>query len=436
MGIYSKYTEFTPASLIPGYTGTIKTGFNASSLDGFKIHARAESADALVDALGNLKSAASFMFTDDDNVTTGSVTINNPEPLSLGVGNENAISVSKDAMRIQSNFGGDVGHPTGQNFIITTKQGTDTFDAIKIVAATNTIGVFNSDPNPLVMLHIGTSTEPGNVIIEGNLTVNGTTTTINSTVIAVDDTNLILGDTASPTDVTANGGGITLRGTTNKTLTWNDSTDSWTSNQNFDISFGKSYKINGTDILSSTALGSTVVSSSLTSLGTLTTLRVGNLQATGNTISSTTGNIVVSPAGTAAVDVASSYIINVLTPDPNPAVVAQRAYAVNKAYVDDLIGVLGSSWIVINSDYQAGSGERLLVSTNSGPISIVLPKTPAVGDQLRFIDLDGTFDTDNLTIKRYREPDLTTLGGTSGFSATGTYTAVPTTAVTGIGKRL
>jgi hypothetical protein len=427
MGIYSKYTEFTPASLIPGYTGTVKTGFNASSLDGFKIHARAESADALVDALGNLKSAASFMFTDDDNVTTGSITINNPEPLSLGVGNENTIIVSSSAMQIRSNT-------NGQDFKITTRQSSTYQDAIAIKATSNRVGIFNSDPQ--TMLHIGTTDNPGSVTIEGSLTVNGTTTTINSTVVAVDDINIILGDTATPTDATANGGGLTLKGTTNKTLTWNDATDSWTSNQNFDIGFGKSYKINGSDILTSTALGSTVVSSSLTSLGTLTTLRVGNIQATGNTISSTTGNIIISPFGTATVDVASSYITNVLTPDSNPAVVAQRTYAVNKAYVDDLIGVLGSSWIVINTDYEANSGDRLLVSTNSGALSIVLPQTPTVGDQIRFVDLDGTFDTDALTIKRYREVDVTTLGGTSGFTATGTYTAVPTTAVTGIGTGL
>jgi hypothetical protein len=46
--------------------------------------------------------------------------------------------------------------------------------------------------------------------INGNLTVNGATTTINSTTISVDDKNIELGSTASPTDTTADGGGITL----------------------------------------------------------------------------------------------------------------------------------------------------------------------------------------------------------------------------------
>ena len=73
----------------------------------------------------------------------------------------------------------------------------------------------------------------GNVIIGGNLTVNGTTTTINSTTVQVDDKNIELGTVATPTDATADGGGITLKGATDKTLNWINSTDSWTSNQTF-----------------------------------------------------------------------------------------------------------------------------------------------------------------------------------------------------------
>lgn len=94
-----------------------------------------------------------------------------------------------------------------------------------------------------------------NLTISGNLTVNGTTTTINSTTVSVDDINIVLGDTASPSDATADGGGITLKGTTDKTLTWVDSTDAWTSNQDFNLASGKAYYINGTSVLSATALG-------------------------------------------------------------------------------------------------------------------------------------------------------------------------------------
>jgi hypothetical protein len=58
------------------------------------------------------------------------------------------------------------------------------------------------------------------VVISGNLTVNGTTTTVNSTTLTVDDKNIELGSVNSPTDTTAEGGGITLKGATDKTITW------------------------------------------------------------------------------------------------------------------------------------------------------------------------------------------------------------------------
>ena len=109
------------------------------------------------------------------------------------------------------------------------------------------------------------------VTITGNLTVNGTTTTVNSTTLTVDDKNIELGSIASPTDVTADGGGITLKGTTDKTFNWVDATDAWTSSEDLNLLTGKVYEINGTSVLSATTLGSGVTGSSLTSVGTIAT---------------------------------------------------------------------------------------------------------------------------------------------------------------------
>jgi len=116
----------------------------------------------------------------------------------------------------------------------------------------------------------GTATFNDDVVITGNLTINGTTTTVNSTTITVDDINLELGSVASPTDTTAIGGGITLKGATDKTIAWS-AANGWTSSEIFNIASGKTYKINGTDVLSSTTLGSGVTGSSLTSVGTIGT---------------------------------------------------------------------------------------------------------------------------------------------------------------------
>jgi hypothetical protein len=84
-----------------------------------------------------------------------------------------------------------------------------------------------------------------NLTISGNLTVNGTTTNINSTNLVVEDKNVVLADVASPTDTTADGGGITLKGATDKTLNWVDATDAWTSSEHINLASGKSYYLNG-----------------------------------------------------------------------------------------------------------------------------------------------------------------------------------------------
>jgi len=117
-----------------------------------------------------------------------------------------------------------------------------------------------------------------NVTISGNLTVNGTTTTINSTTLNVDDKNIVLGSVNSPTDTTADGGGITLSGTTDKIIEWRQSSSngyagsSWNFNQNSNlINTGLYYKISGDNVLSYSSLGSTVVNSNLSKVGTITT---------------------------------------------------------------------------------------------------------------------------------------------------------------------
>lgn len=89
----------------------------------------------------------------------------------------------------------------------------------------------------------------GNVTIGGNLVVSGTTTTVNSTTVSIADKNLELGTTAEPSDAGADGGGITLKGTSDKTITWVNATDSWTFNQAINGLLG--LKINGTEIVSS-----------------------------------------------------------------------------------------------------------------------------------------------------------------------------------------
>ena len=109
---------------------------------------------------------------------------------------------------------------------------------------TGTGGLVFADTPTLVTPNIGAATGTS-LVLSGDLTVNGTTTTINSTEITVDDKNLTLGSVATPTDAGADGGGITLKGATDKTLSWVDATDAWTSSENFNLASGKTYLANG-----------------------------------------------------------------------------------------------------------------------------------------------------------------------------------------------
>jgi hypothetical protein len=113
----------------------------------------------------------------------------------------------------------------------------------------------------------------GNTTIAGNLTVSGQTTTINSTVLTVDDLNIVVADGKSSAEDIDTAG--LLFGTTGYGLTYNHgSTRFDLKGANLNIDTGKAFTINGASILSSTSLGSSVISSSLTSVGTLNNLAI------------------------------------------------------------------------------------------------------------------------------------------------------------------
>lgn len=133
------------------------------------------------------------------------------------------------------------------------------------LAGTDTVGITTGGTQRV------TVDASGNVVISGDLTVQGATTTVESTTVTIDDKNLELGSVSTPTDTTADGGGITLKGATDKTISWVNSTDAWTLSEHVNIASAKEFRIAGTKVLDATSLGSAVVGSSLTSVGTIAT---------------------------------------------------------------------------------------------------------------------------------------------------------------------
>ena len=115
------------------------------------------------------------------------------------------------------------------------------------------------------------ATVGGDLTVVGDLTVEGATTTLETQTVTVEDKNIELGVVGTPTDTTADGGGITLKGATDKTINWVDATNAWTFSEHVDIASAKEFRIAGTKVLDATSLGSAVVSSSLTSVGTIGT---------------------------------------------------------------------------------------------------------------------------------------------------------------------
>lgn len=85
----------------------------------------------------------------------------------------------------------------------------------------------------------------GDIVIGGNLTVQGTQTTLNTETLVVEDKNIVLANVANATDATADGGGITVKGATDKTFEYSQANDRWESSEAINA---PSLFVNGTEV--------------------------------------------------------------------------------------------------------------------------------------------------------------------------------------------
>jgi hypothetical protein len=77
----------------------------------------------------------------------------------------------------------------------------------------------------------------GALTVTGNLTVNGTTTTIDTATLSIEDKNIGIASVTTPSNSTADGGGITIFAGTDgdKSLTWNQNSDAFAFSNAVDI---------------------------------------------------------------------------------------------------------------------------------------------------------------------------------------------------------
>ncbi len=317
LGIFAKDT-FTPLIAIPGFSGSITPGFNQGTISGLKFNTSATSAYNLIDSLGNLKTVENFVLNDQDSTINGTLTILNITPLKLGTSTQNEFLVSNTLCAINSNR-------SNQNFKIGVKNASGLRPGLFIDSLNERVGIFTETPTANLDV-------TGDVRITGSLTVEGSVTTVNTTNLEIEDLLIELGKVDTPSNSTATGGGISLAGggDGDKTIVWETSNSSWNSSEHINLALNKTYKINGFEVVSQTALGSTITSApGLTSIGTQTNFYAGTVNITGNTISSTAvnGNIVISPNGSGTIDASSKRISNVASP-------SSSADAANKDYVD------------------------------------------------------------------------------------------------------
>jgi hypothetical protein len=148
------------------------------------------------------------------------VAISSTLDIAADTGTDNGVLIGTDTLTVSGGTGVDT----------SVSGDTITIDIGQAVATTSNVtfnnvtvnGVLNSDD-----ITATTMTASGHVVVQGNLTVNGTTTTVNSNTVAIGDSIMVLNNDEAGTP-SENAGIEIERGTsTNVSLLWNEGTDYW-----------------------------------------------------------------------------------------------------------------------------------------------------------------------------------------------------------------
>lgn len=265
VGLWSKI-GFTPQNIdtIPNFTGNVVKGFNVVDSD-FIFAGTASRTSALVDSNNVSRTAAQFLASDSDDATSGSLAVRNNNGLTVGLSDNHNIKVTAAGVVALNEI-------SNQNYTLQVRNSGGIQNAISVKAENSFVGIYQDSPS--AKLHVG-----GDVKIDGNLTVSGSTLSIDVTEFIVEDKSITLAKSSDSTildDTQVDEAGIIVQSSGgDKEFLWRNSTNAWTTNVSLNLLPGAKLKSNGVDIINGTA------APGITSIGSLTSANIGNLTIDG-----------------------------------------------------------------------------------------------------------------------------------------------------------
>lgn len=308
-GIFAS-DPFTPNPAIPGFATLIK-GYNTNT----QVNAIFGTTVTNSNALNNLTSTQ-FMRSDINTSALGKITVQNNNGITIGLNQIADLKVAGNTFILENALvDGDI--------TFKTNSVAGSANAIYIDSSTERVGIFTTVPQQTLDIN-------GSLRVRGDMIVEGNNLTIEVSTMRVEDKNIELAYTASPTDVLADGGGIIIKGTSDKTILYNNVDPRFDISETVNLASGKVIKIGGVEVLSGTTLSAAITSApGITSFGPQSNITVGDLYLQDNKISSTVSNqdIILDPSGTGNVALEGSPKITGLADPTNPQDAATKAYA-------------------------------------------------------------------------------------------------------------
>ena len=229
LGIFAK-DSFTPKIEIIGFTGNIQPGFNAGNLAGIKFNVTCTNSEQLGGAL-----ATTYVRTDTSNIINGQVRISTDLGLVVGSAGQMNLYVTTGDI-FMSNAA------TDKNLILNVRKGINQEDALVIDSAIREIRLYPGFTDSQVVIG-------GDLTVTGDLTVEGTTTTINTANLTVEDKNIVIANVDSPSNSSADGAGITIKGTTDKTIVYSNANNWIGVSEDINLASQKSFLIGSSPVI-------------------------------------------------------------------------------------------------------------------------------------------------------------------------------------------